>query len=201
MPLPASDCPTGCPPDTCCNTLFLMADRIRTVAFDAVLCCVDESCRQPYRSYVVAGNRIQDLVGDSVIVTLQTATSAAMTNTPQGRLSPLSVTRSTFLLELRENGWPQAKTVGRNIEVPSGESLNAASAHSMAHAEKMWRSLVDAAATRNGNNRLFPITNNHHVIQGGVGVGPLTPVGPQAYQMAWSVIVTVDHTLPGGAGS
>lgn len=193
MPIPAADCPPCTPPEVCCDSLFLLADRIRTVAFEAVLCCVEESCQQEYRSYVTMGPRIQDLKGDSVVVTMTTSNNTSMTTTTLGRQSPLVATRSTFLVELRENGWPQPKARGNNIEPPAPEAVNFAAAHSMGHAEAMWRALSDAAAQRNGTTRMFPLPTNRHVIQGGVGVGPLTPVGPQAYQVAWTVVVTVDH--------
>ena len=197
MPIRATSCPPDTTPDVCCDTLFLIGDRIRTVACDAVMCCTDESCDQPYRSYTTFGPRIQDVIGDSIIITMTNATTATTSSTDRGRVSPLVVTRASFRLELRENGWPQAKANQQKgvIVAPDGAEQNAAAAHSMAHAEKMWRALVNAAAIRNGSTRLFPLPTNHHVLQGAISVGPLTPVGPQATQATWSVELSVDTLL------
>lgn len=196
MPILAEDCPDCTPAETCCDSLFLVGDRIRTVAWEAVECCVTANCDKPFRTYTTFGNRIEDVLGDSLIVTLQQATNAPATTSTQGRVQPYALTRASFLLELRENGWPQSKVnSGKVIEVPDSDVIEAAAQHAMGHASAMWAGLMNAAASRNGSTRMFPLPYNHHVQQGGVAVGPLLPVGPQAYQAAWSVTVTVDFTM------
>jgi hypothetical protein len=195
MPIPADSCPPGTTPDVCCNTLFLIGDRIRTVACEAVMCCASADCDSEFRSYTTVGSRIQDLVGDSVVVTLQNATTAATTNTARQRTSPTPVTRATYQVELRENGWPQAKARGKGIAVPDPLAVNAAAAHAMSHAELMYGAIANGATTQIGDGALFPVPTNPHIIMNSVQIGPLLPVGPQAYQIAWTIQVTVDAVL------
>lgn len=180
----------------CCDTLWLIGDRIRTVAFQAVLACADESCTQAFRSYSTIGNRIQDAHGDSVILSMTSADDAPMTSTSQGRQMQISVTRANYLLELRENGWPQSKVNGRNqIETPDSALINAVSKHASGHGEKMWRALKNGAVRQTGPYALFPVATNPHVIHKGVAVSRLTPIDPRGFQVGWSLTVTVDTTL------
>lgn len=175
----------------------MIGDRIRTVAFQAVLDCVDESCTQAFRSYSTIGTRIQDAHGDSVILTMTSADNSSMTSTPQGRQMQIGVTRANYLLELRENGWPQSKVNGRNqIETPDSAMLNAVSKHASGHGEKMWRALVNASVRQVGPNALFPVDCNPHILHKGVTVSRLSPIDPRAFQVGWSMTVTVDTTLP-----
>lgn len=195
MPIPAESCPPGTTPDVCCDTLWLIGDRIRTVACDAVMCCVDPDCKTEMRSYMTMGTRIQDLIGDSLIVTMVRAEQAPTNSTDRGRSGPLPITRATYLMELRENGWPKAKVSGRNIEVPDPAEVHPASAHSYSHAEKMWDAVLNGAASFTSADALFPVSKNPHIMQNGVSVGPLLPVGPQTYQAAWTVEIVVDARL------
>ena len=195
MPIPASSCPPGTTPDVCCDTMFLIGDRIRTVACDAVMCCTAGGCNQEFRSYMTFGNRIQDLKGDSLIVTMQNATPAPATRTDAARIGPMTMTRIQYLLELRENGWPQPKARGTNIEQPDGMAVHAATAHAMSHAEIMYQALVNGARIPIGDNALFPINKNPHILLNSIDIGPLLPVGPQTMQVASTVSITVDARL------
>ena len=195
MPIPHESCPPGTAPDVCCDTLFLIGDRIRTVACNAVLNCSDPGCDTQMRSYMTIGDRIQDLIGDSLIITLRNASPATTTRSANGRIGPTPITRATYLLELRENGWPVAQTKGTTIETADPAAVHAAAAHSMSHAEAMYAAIVNGFSTWIGETAMFPINRNPHIIMDSVNVGLLLPVGPQSIQAAWSVELSIDARL------
>lgn len=198
MPIPTLDaCTDDFDAETCCNTFFLIGQRILQVAWSGLAGCIDADCSdREFRTFVTFGERIQDPLGDSLIVALANATSASLTTTPRNRLFPASVTQLIWRVELRDNGFP---TIERNqsgqIEVPDWRAFQHATQHTMDHGEMLWRTLVDAGAQRSNGTRMFPLPANGHVLQGGVNVGSLRPIGPQAFQAGWAVDVTVDVKL------
>lgn len=194
MPLPAPSCPPDVTPDVCCNSIALIGERIRTVAFLGLLECLDESCAKPFRSYMTFGPRIEDVIGDSLIITHQDTTPIASSTTAGGRLLAHRAERSTYLLELRENGWPTAKEVNGVIEVPDGAVISHYAHHAMGHAERMYHALLDAAVARDNGQRLFPLPQNSHILEGHIRVSNLRPIGPQSVQVAHAVTIEVDHT-------
>lgn len=198
MPIPHESCPPGTAPDVCCDTMFLIGDRLRTVACDAVMACADPACGTEFRSYFTHGERIQDPIGDSLIVSLRSAQPATTTTTANGRIGPTPLTRMIFQLELRENGWPTASADGTHIKVADPAHVHSATAHSMSHAEAMYAAIMNGVSTWIGADAMFPINRNPHIIKDSVAVGQLLPVGPDAHQVAWSVEFQIDARLRKG---
>lgn len=198
MPLPAIDCPPDTPPEVCCNTFSLIGDRIRTVAFQAVMKCIGpDCCETPYRSYLTFGPRIEDIAGDSLIVTMIDATQHQVTR--NGRVMATPATRTQWLVELRENGWPAAHRNRTNmIEVPDSAIIDAKARHALGHGESMWSALVRGAAQQNyPTGGLFPGPKNRHIL--GVAVSAYRPLPPQTTQVVSQVAVTVDFANSSGS--
>lgn len=189
--IPAQDCPPGTPADVCCDSAFLIGDRIRTVAFDAVLGCVDESCANELKSYVTHGPRIEDPIGESVIVTW--LGSSTIATTPGGRQHRLVIVRNQYRVELREQGFPQIAGEGDNIVIPSPGQFHAAAQHAWSHGESMWRVLLRASVTIKGSDAMFDYASNPHVLENGIAVGDLSPL--RDVLVGWGVTVTVDCPL------
>lgn len=176
MVLPAADCPCDTGPDICCDTVFLLGDRVRTVAFDAVKACQIDGCCNEYRSWTTIGPQTADPFGDSVIVHML---RLYMPNTTgQGNAPLIGIHAADFRVEIRYTGWPQisAEEMGGTINVP-GEAFNLPARHAMGHSEKAWRAIVDGVQ----RYTLFPPSTNPHIIHKQIAVTemvPLAPAGP-----------------------
>lgn len=189
--IPATDCPPATADDTCCRSFWLVADRIRTVAFDAVVTCAHEECDKELGSYVDHGDRTQDPIGNNVVVAINRATVAYPTR--GGRQLGLAITRLSLRVELRETGWPMPSGVGGSIKVPAGASYNYASQYVYDHGEAMWRALVNAAGSVQPGVRMFDPQANPHIPHPGVAIGDLLPLRDAL--VGWMVPVTVDLSL------
>ena len=192
MPLPTADCPQAVLDDYCCEDLPAMANRIRSVAFDAILDCVDPICSdREMRSYVSHGPRIQEPLGDALTVHLVDLTPNFGAQTPVGNLYPIGVYRVTFEVWLVENGWPMPEVIedSQQIVMPDSEIVHGAALHAMAHAMRMYRDLAEHIQKRT----LFTATLHPHV--GKVGLGPLRPTQPTSFQAGYSCTVSADVTL------
>lgn len=188
MAIPTSDCATAVGPDVACDTLWLMAERIRSVAFDGLCSC---DCETEFHSHTTVGNQIQDPIGDSLIATML---GVGPVNTTNSGALPIAAThRARFLVELRDNGWPtiEADENGNIIVIPSSADFNVASKHAMSHGEKMYRSLVNTIQMRT----LFASALHPRIIAESIRLSEMTPISPQAIQVGWSVNVDVPLRL------
>lgn len=199
MPIPHSDCADDIADDVCCDTIWLMCERIRTVAQSGVATCLDDECdSRTFRSWTRWGTQIEDPHGESLIVSPTRVSSAALATSARGRQLPIIVTRVEIQIELRETGWatPRGANDAGAIETVDWEVEAAQTKHAVGHAQKMWHTLVGAVAERNGTSLLFPSLNNPHIVQRGIQVGDLTPLPPGAYIAGSRMSVSVDY-LPG----
>lgn len=196
MPLPTADCAENIPSTVCCDTFWLVGERIRSVAATAVLACMEEKCDETFTTWQTHGSRIEWPHGESLIVTFVRATPKVSSRQTAGPLAPLVVTRAEYLVELRENGWPTISAdPTQTIHTPEWERYNALAKHASAHGEKMWRALVNAASTTTPTKRMFHPSTNQHVLEKGVLVGDITPLDRPGPQAGYRVTVTVDMRL------
>lgn len=190
MPIASVDCPCDTGADVCCDTLFLKGDRIRTVAWNAVLECRDETCCGTIEgnTYMAMGPVTFDPHGDSVIVSLVSSDPVATTNgNHTASVSPL---RTIYKVEVRFAGWPtiQMGAPGSPPYTPTAAEYASATKHVMGHAEKAYRAVLRAAA----NHSLFVPAANPDVIFKGVRVSDLRPMQPRSVIAGMEFGVAVD---------
>lgn len=197
MPLPYAPCPDDVPSDVCCNSFWLLGERIRTVALAGLVSCVDESCAdREFRCWSQIGP-VLDPLGESLVVSYKGSALRSDSRRSNSSVSPLIVTRSEFSVELRETGWP-THHVDPSIDsilAADWEMIHALTPHAMSHAEKIWRTVVGAAATTVQADQLFPQTSNPHIRQRGVVIGGLTPLSRFADQIGFGFDVSIDTDL------
>jgi len=185
------------PGATCCNSFWLIGERIRTVTLNGILACMDPSCAdRKFRSWSTIG-RVLDPLGESLVVSFQRASLTTGSRNVNQATRPIVITRAEYRVELRENGWPTQK-VDRSTEsilAPDWKMQHALTVHALSHAEKMWRTLVNAAATTVQTASLFPQASNPHIRPRGVVVDPLEPLPPHGDQIGFGFIVRVDTDL------
>lgn len=190
MPIPASDCPCDTGPEVCCDSIFLKGDRIRTVAWNAVLACREEGCCEDTvgKTYTTLDTETPDPFGDSVIVAW-TGTEPVAT-TPGGHTPQITPHRSTFRVQISAKGWPILSTEQGRPVMPSAEAYSNATKHVMGHAEKAYRAVLAAVQ----GNSLWVSTPG--VIFKGTRVSSLAPLpANSAYIARVAFLVAVDMTL------
>lgn len=198
MPLPHASCADDIPADTCCNTFWLIGERIRTVATNAVCSCIEPDCAdRELRSYQTEGEQIQDPLGESVIVAFVRSSVRIDGLNPNQSVQPTVITRAEFRVQLLETGWPtiQARQSTASIEAPDSAMIHALAKHARGHAEKMWRAVLNAASTTNQAAKLFPSSSNPHILTKGVGVGEMRPLPRPGPFIGYAFNVTVDTKL------
>ena len=192
MALPAASCAADIPADYCCDTLANIANRIRTVAMDGLVSCMDPSCAdREFRSFVTIGPNVQDPLGDSLIVHMTDFGPTVGSTDGPGNLFKVAVFRGVFEVRLLDNGWPmiQAEDMTASIIAPDSDYVHAVAMHSMAHGEKMYRALVDAIQ----RNEIFVGSANGHI--GKVQISALRPIQPTAFMVGWNCTVSVESVL------
>lgn len=197
MPLPLASCPENVPSNVCCDTFWLMGERIRTVALDAVCSCIDPTCQgQEIESWSTEGDRSGAVRGDSLIVSFVGAGLRTDSRGRQGNVSPITVTRATFRVELNEVGWPMVRehAAAQSILLPDPQLVHAIAKHARGHAEKMWRALLNGTAHTNPVQLIFQPALHPFIIHRGVALGDLTSrvSGPH---VTYTTTMTVDCTL------
>lgn len=201
MPLPLEDCVDDIPTDVCCPTLFDIADRIRCIATDAVLRCVDTRwCTERGFRSIVAMSPHADFFGDLLSVCLVDH-SVDSASDERGKTLPVLLTRGDFRLELTETGWPVHELDEQDnlVYAPEADLINALARHAYSHGEAMHRALLDVAARRQfwTSNIGLP-TDRFSAFQ----VGSLRPLPPQGRLVGWGIDVRVRFNPgPGMAGS
>lgn len=191
MPLPLSyDC-SDCV-EVCCDTLFVLADRLRIVAADAVNACLPVDVCGEIDSFVAVGFEAEDPIGDSISVTVVNVQDAVDSTTNE-QAGPLALVRADLVLRLLESGYPMLlSTDGENILAPDRAEVHLASKHSMAHAEAMLR------AIRNGLRRPAIPMFRPFVPPGtifGVVPQPMRPIPPQMGLVGWTLTLGVRVAL------
>lgn len=195
MPIPTAACADDIPADVCCDTIWLIGDRIRTVATAGLMECFDPACAdREFRSFSSWGERLQDPLGESLIVSW--IRNSVVTTRGLGSMAPATATRAEYLIELRENGWPAIESANGSIIERDSDVMNIASKHATGHAERMWRAVVDAAQRQIGAGALFALPANSHIIHGSIQIGDLTPIDPQGRQVGSKFNVSVSMALP-----
>lgn len=183
------DCPCDTGPDVCCDTLWLKLDRIRTVAWNAVLDCDDVGCCQgrEARTFVSINQDQGDPFGDSVFVTWIRTTP--IVDTRNNHTPIVTGHRLEARVDLRVSGYPVLVKQGERAIPPTPTALNNAAKHVLGHGEKAYRAVVNAVQT----HMLFPSTPG--VIFKGQRVSDLVPVGPTAHIAGAAFLVNVDLAL------
>lgn len=193
MPLPIDACAANVPTQVCCSSIFDVAERIRCIAYEAVLCCIDVSCAdQEFRSYVSLGPSIPEPLGDALIVHLLSMSPSSGSRGPTGILNRVSLQEASFEIFLTENGWPTPETdeLGEVVYVPDADLINRVARHSYGHGERMYRAMLNSAQ----KGLMFPLPANAHI--GRVDVGNLQPVQPAAFTAGWTIPVSVQMMFP-----
>lgn len=193
MVLPLASCAADVPADACCSTFFDVADRVRSVAFNALVSCQDPSCAdREFRSYVTHGPQVQDPLGDSLVANLVSVAASTGSREASDRLLPVGLFVGRINLHLFETGWPQieANDAQRTLYVPDSDLVHAMARHSYAHGEKMYRAIVDGIQKRT----LFTLPANSHI--GQVDLSDLVPMEPGGPIVGWSVGLRVQMTFP-----
>lgn len=198
MPMPSAGCAADIPSDVCCDSFYLIGERIRTVAFGGVCGCTQASCGdRQFTSYSVEGEPYA-ILGETLTCTFLSAEITAAQRNGAGNVTPLPVTRLTYRLELRENGWPLPATAHMSTQTlvqADWRVIHALAAHARSHGEKMWRAVAHAAATTKVDERLFRPSLHPFVMERGVGIGRMTPLANTGPQCGYRMDVTVDTQL------
>lgn len=186
--IPALDCPCDTGPEVCCDSIFLKADRIRTVAWNAVRECSDDGCCATVtgNTYTTLDPEIPDPFGDAVIVAWLGITPVAETGS---HTAQISAHRCDFRVAIRASGWPMLDVSSGRPTVPSATQYNNATKHAIGHAEKAYRALMNATQ----RNTLWASTPG--VIFKGTRVSQARPYGPRSHIAGATFNVTVDITL------
>lgn len=197
MPLPAAGCAADVSSDVCCDSFWLIGERLRTVACNGVCSCMDPDCAErEFRSYQTANVNIQDPLGESLIVSLQRVGLRSDSTGRNRAVNRTFVTRSEWRIQLLENGYPTAQEeYGQVIVPPDWQMVDALTKHGFGHAEKMWRALLQAATTTTLADMLFRPSSNPHIVQNRVVVGDLIPMSRPGPQLGYELSVTVDSML------
>jgi hypothetical protein len=189
MPIPTASCAEDIPDNVCCDTTWMIGDRIRTVAWAGLQSC-DKGCSErTFRSYTTIGSRIEEPLGESLVVAM---TDLDVRPDASGQTGMFLVHVATYRVELRENGWPMVEhDESENIIfVPDSRMINALSRHVQSHGEKVWRAVTDGVARQT----LFRPGRNPHVYS--TTVTTMRPIGPEAFQAGWGFGVRVEMSLP-----
>ena len=184
MAIPPFDCASA--EDVCCTTLFDMAEFILFSVRDALADCMpnaDCGC-EPLDSYVTLSG--DDGITNALTVEIQSVGPSPITATgSSGVQRPLGLQRVTFVVRLRESGWPMAYVDDNVIVAPDPTAQHFASRHAYAHGERMYRQLLFMLSTSTG---FAP----DGVIYTRASLSPLTALLPTAGVAGFFTSVTVD---------
>ncbi len=175
------------PEGACCTDLFTVAEHILSSVHGQLLDCFGADCAE-LPAYVTMGEG-DDGVRDALTVAFTTVAPSGGSARQNVQL-PITLQRATFIMRLKESGWPMVQIVNAEIVPPQPDRQNALARHAFAHAEKMYRTLLWLKATRT-------------LVPSGVGctqtsIGPLTPLRPTSGVVGFTSTITLD--LPWGGG-
>lgn len=171
---------TACEPlDACCVSLYEIANHLLAEAYDAVLTCYPtEGDCEPLAAYVTMGS------GDDGIKDALTVTSGSIDASPNTRPGVFGLWRATFIVMLRESGWPTAHVDGDAIVLPAPTEQARAAQHVYSMGEALHRRL----ALLMMNRQLVPDT----VSCSNGAIGSMVPLNPQGGVVGWQIPVIVD---------
>lgn len=189
MPIVAPDCPCDTEADVCCDSFFLKADRIRTVAWNAVRECTEDGCcaDRQMRTFVTLDGDMPDPFGDSVMVAWLGTTPVVQT--AGGHTPSITPHRSEYRVQISASGWPVLGVESGRILMPTADTFQQATRHVVGHAEKAYRAVVNAVQ----HHTLF--TNTPGLIFKGIRVSDVRPLPPAAYIARAAFLVSVDVAL------
>lgn len=189
MPILAADCPCDTGPEVCCDSIFLKGDRIRTVAWNAVLSCSEEGCcsGREARTYMTLDADTPDPFGDSVIVAWLNTTP--VTQTRGGHTPQIVAHRCEFRVQVAVAGWPILGTQDGRAVMPTPSAMNSASKLALSHSELAYRAVVAAVQA----NTLW--TSTPGVIFKGTSVSQMRPRPPSSLIQRIIFNVNVDIAL------
>lgn len=198
MPMPSAGCADDIPSDVCCDSFYLIGERIRTIAFTGVCRCTVASCAdRQFTSYSTEGDAYP-ILGETLTLTFLSADIVAVQRNNVGNARPLPVTRLSYRLELRENGWPLPAFTHQSTQTivqADFRRFHALAAHARGHGEAMWRAVANAASTTVVAQRMFSPSLHPFVMERGIGVGRMTPIPNIGPQCGYRMDVTVDTQL------
>lgn len=178
MPLLASSCiPVD---DQACNTLNQIAQHLLERTYAALSTCFSGGCEGEIVAYVTSGQG-DDGIMDALTVALLQIDPSPLTG-PTGS----SLWRATFMVLLRESGWPIVRVSEGVPTPPPPEEQAQAIQQLFAHGEAIHRQL----SFLKSRNQLSPTPCRQATI------GSLLAVFPQGGVAGWSIPVTID--LPWG---
>lgn len=194
MPLPLAincdDCEVSC-----CDTLFILADRWRIVAADAVNACLPVDICGEIDSFVAVDFEADDPIGDAISVSVTNIDLAGDTRSADTAL-PVMIVRADLVLRLLETGYPMTVTTeGDIILAPDRGEVHRAAMHSIGHMEAMLR------ATMNGIKPPRATMWRDYVAPGvvvAVVPQPMRPIPPQAGLVGWTMTMGVRVALGNG---
>lgn len=132
MPLPEPGC---VPAEACCTNLFDYADHILDQALAAYNECRTEEC-PAIVAYVTLGR------GDDGIVDALTVAFTGVVPKPVQANGTVWVNEATFVLRLRETGWPVVSDEGGVITFPDPVVQNNLARHVYGRLERILRRMV-----------------------------------------------------------
>lgn len=178
MPLLASSCTPI--EDQTCNVLTQVAQYLLEKTYDALSSCFTGGCEGDVIAYITTG-QADDGIMDALTVTL-----LQIDPSPQTVSVGSSLWRATFLVVLRESGWPIVR-VSEGVPTPPPPAEQAQAVQQLlAHGEAIHRRLSYLKSTR----ALSPLRCSL------ASMGGLLAIFPQGGVAGWSISVTVD--LPWG---
>lgn len=192
MPLPVATCAAEVPTDTCCHTLYDIANRLRCVVTDALCECFEGGCAdRDFRSFVSVGPQIEDPQGDSLIVHMQRIGLTSLSSTPQNALLGVAVHVAEFEIRLLETGWPtiELNDLEQIISVPDHEYVNTMARHVYSHGERMYRAVVDGIQ----HNTLFTLATSDVAK---IRLSDFTPIQPSGELAGWTMTLQIEVTFP-----
>ncbi len=161
--------------DNPCSSLSSVAEYLLAECHDAVLACFALApCPDAIVAYVTTGDG--DGIADSLTVAVREIA-------PEGAVGGGLAWKVTFLVRLRESGWPVVTTDGSSVILPPVDEQVAATRNLLAHGEALIRRL----STLSRERRLTP--RGSRVV--GDSIGRLTPLQPSGGVAGWEIPITV----------
>ena len=139
MPLPTLET-CDIPTDACCTRLYDVANDLLTVAHDALVDCLGDTCG-PIPKYVSTGEPSYTDDGDYIAAWL-----SGFSVVPGGRNALIQRPQATYSFKLVESGWPTLESSNVAITVPDADRMHVLSVHSYSHIEKILRAQTSTTA-------------------------------------------------------
>lgn len=194
MPLPPTNC--AIPTDTCCRSIYDMAEFLLNAVHPAVAECIGEgpACPPSFVKYVTFGVG-DDGIADGLSIACGGVGPSPVTGSGNsGVQMPLGLFRCDFIFRLRESGWPMAYVVNDGLSLPDPLIQHQLALHAYAHGERMYRKLLSMLRSLETGSLQFP--GNPGPVKG--LLSPLLPLTPSGGSIGWTTILTLD--LPWNAG-